>query len=277
MGIEAKPIQYSKRPATADVRPKPIREGFFMVTCAARTGSSMLVNLLQSHPDVMCHMEIYNPRKVEGFSGVYRQRLSEEPDLEVRMRAMRSAQPEAFIYKVAFDPQGKKCVGFKFKYEELLLPVFAGPRSVLVGDKEIVIIHLKRRNLLRRFLSWWVVNHVTGKTMAVKGEDVQKVPAVRLDPAACKADFDRTTRTATFIKRLFKDHEMLDIDYEDLVGPDAAGHHTRILKFLGLTQLPLNTVFKKLAEDDLSKAISNFGELEEYFRGSQYSGFFTEQ
>jgi len=38
-----------------------------MITCPARVGSSMLVNALQTHPAIVCHMEIFNPARVEGF------------------------------------------------------------------------------------------------------------------------------------------------------------------------------------------------------------------
>jgi len=51
----------------APAKPAPLRAGLFMITCPARVGSSMLVNALQTHPAIVCHMEIFNPARVEGF------------------------------------------------------------------------------------------------------------------------------------------------------------------------------------------------------------------
>jgi LPS sulfotransferase NodH len=262
--------------ATSAVQPKAMRDGLFMVTCAARTGSSMLVNLLQSHPDVMSHMEIFNPERVEGFSGTYRTRLAEEPGLEQRMRDLRKHAPAAFLYKLAFDTQGRKHAGFKFKYEELLLPVFAGARAVLMADTDIKIIHLRRRNLLRRYLSWWVVNHVTGITMTRKGEEKPVVPPVRLDPAACQADFEKTLRSDAFVQRLFRNHQVLDINYEDLTGATAEPVQAGLLDFLGLPPHALRTVIARLAEDDLSRSIANFAELKAHFRNTPFIHYFQE-
>jgi LPS sulfotransferase NodH len=261
---------------SAKTGPLPLREGLFMITCAARTGSSMLVNLLQSHPDVMCHMEIFNPKRVEGFSGTYRARLGAEPDLEPRMRTLRTQAPEVFLYKIAFDGQGRPRVGFKFKYEELLQPMFSGARAALMADCDIRIVHLRRRNLLARYLSWWVANHVTGVTMVRQGQPKPAVGPVRLDPAACIADFDRVERHAAFVARMFADHPVLDITYEALTGTDATGEHARLQAFLGVRQHPLKTVIAKLSELSPARTIENYAELENRFRGTPYAHMLME-
>ena len=114
--------------------------------------------------------------RVEGFFGSYRQRLRTDPYLEPRMRALRHEEPAAFLYKLAFDAQGRRCVGFKFKYDELLLPQFSRHQAVIAQDLDIAIIHLRRRNLLKRYLSWVVVNRVTGRTMRTVRQESIDVP-----------------------------------------------------------------------------------------------------
>lgn len=273
-------MNQNQSPGLAEVqstsRSSPMRPGIFFVTCAARTGSTLLVNLLQSHPRVMCHMEIFNPTKVEGFSGSYRSRLSCEPDLEPRLRQLRQRDPAAYIYKIAFDPQARSHVGFKFKYEELLLPEFAGARCALMQDLDIKIIHLRRRNLLRRFLSWWIATRVTGVTMVKEGEAKPSVSAVRLDPSECLANFENTLRISSFVRGLFKSHDVLEIDYEDLSADDPSDTHRKLLEFLGLEVKPLRTQLVKLAEGDLSKSIENYNELFAFFRETPYAAYFEE-
>src|SRR5207249_6431079 len=56
----------------------PIYNGF-MITCPARSGSSMLVHLLRSHPEICAHDEVFSPDKVRGLSGKYLQKSREDP------------------------------------------------------------------------------------------------------------------------------------------------------------------------------------------------------
>jgi hypothetical protein len=253
----------------------PLRSGLFMITCAARTGSSMLVNLLQSHPQITCHMEIFNPKRVEGFYGSYRKALS-DPAYEERMRALRHNDPKTFIYKIAFDPQGRRCVGFKFKYDEFILPVFSGTREILIGDRDINIVHLRRRNLLKRYLSWFVVNKVTGKTMRTVREAEIESPPVVLNPDECRKNFEETERREANAREIFRDHRVFELAYEDLTNELADATVDQLQKFVGVGVRSLRTVFAKLSKDQLSKEISNYSELRKTFAGTRYAEFFDE-
>jgi len=35
------------------------RDNIYMITCPARSGSTMLVHLLRSHPDIISHDEVF--------------------------------------------------------------------------------------------------------------------------------------------------------------------------------------------------------------------------
>jgi hypothetical protein len=259
----------------AAVSGRPIREGLFFISCAARTGSSMLVNMLQTHPAITCHMEIFNPRRVEGFWGVYRQRLSSEPDLERRLSALRTRDPVAYIYKVALDPQGRDVVGFKFKHDEFLLPTFAGARSAICADTDIKVIMLHRRNLLKRYLSHSLANR-TGVTMKQVGDKQLEHTPPTLDPRACLKDFQTIARRAQFVRQMFKNHVLLDVSYEELVGNGREDALSRILSFLGAEQRPLQTNHSKLAQGHLAKEIANYAELKLFFSDGPYAVFFED-
>lgn len=255
---------------------RPLRPGLFMISCAARTGSSMLANLLQSHPGVICHMEIFAPARAEGFFGTYRKRLLEETGYQERLSECRRDHPAAYLYKIALDPQGRRSVGFKFKHEEFLLPMFAEARQLIVADRDIRIVRLRRRNLLRRYLSWYVVNHVTGRTLAFTEQERPEYRPVRLDPAACLADIEEANRREATVRAMLRGHPGIDLDYEDLVGPDPVAAHERLLRFLGLEVRALRTVFRKLASDDLRASIANFDELARAFAGTPHAAFLEE-
>jgi len=259
--------------ATRRGRPRAIRDGLFVVMCAADTGSSMLISLLKSHPDVLCHAGVFNPERVEGLSGTYMARLTTESGLEQRVRDLRKHDPAAFLYKLVFDTQGRTHAGFRIMYEELILPMFAGARTALLADIDIKIIHLRRRNLLRRYLS-----SLPAKPALVAAELKAGAPprigGVRIDPFACQADFERTLRSDTLIQRMFQKHQILDIDYEDLTGAQEERFQAELLDFLGLAPHPLQATISKAANDDLASLISNLTEVRAHFQNTPFINFF---
>src|SRR6266487_5415466 len=171
------------------------RDNIYMITCPARAGSTMLVHLLRSHPDVCSHDEVFSaPGTIGGMTGTYLTKRRADPDFANCLSIQKDRDPIKFLYKIVLDLQGKKAVGFKLKHDELVLPEYKALRDEIAADLDFRIIHLHRENLLRRFLSHYVVNRVTHTTLAVEGQCIPEVPPVRLDPLECQRDFETTLR-----------------------------------------------------------------------------------
>ena len=113
----------------------------------------MLVHLLRSHPDICSHDEVLSPGTLGGITGNYLIKRRAEPDFAERMAAIRDRDPIKFLYKIVLDLQGKKAVCFKLKHDELVRPEYKVLRDEIVSDRDFRIIHLRRENLLRRYLS----------------------------------------------------------------------------------------------------------------------------
>lgn len=253
-----------------------MRDDLYMITCAARTGSSLLETSLMSHPDIMSHGEIYAPNRIGALRGRY-SRYSREEDICRAMTKYRDANQTAFLYKYVYDAQGRKAVGHKFKHEELMLPKFAETREAIRRDTDIKIIHLRRHNLLERFVSWWVVRHVTGVTEIHSEESRPEITAVEVPLRACQESFDETTARYDFARKLFADHPSYEVVYEDLVGPEGEKVMTEIQKFLGVTPQPLTSRLKKVVTKDMRSVIANFDELKSHFATTPYAEFFEEK
>jgi len=171
------------------------------------------------------------------------------------------------------DLQGKKAVGFKLKHDELVLPEYKALRDEIAADLDFRIIHLHRENLLRRFLSHYVVNRVTHTTLAVEGQRVPEVPPVRLDPLECERDFETTLRRDAEFRELFAGHRNFSLSYEEMIAGDPE-KMVGLQNFLGVSPRKLTTTTKKLSNDNLRGAISNFDELRSHFAGSPFAKFF---
>jgi LPS sulfotransferase NodH len=250
------------------------RDNIYMITCAARTGSTMLVYLLRSHPEICSHGEIFSPGKIRGLSGTYLSKHA-QPEFIDRLSAERDRDPIKFLYKIALDLQGKKAVCFKLKHDELILPEYKTLRDEIVNDRDFQIIHVRRENLLRRYLSHYIANYVTHLTVAIRGQVIPEVPRVELDPHECQRDFEAVRSRELEFVELFAQHPGFSISYEEMVAGDAKKIRA-LLDFMGVSPRKLTTTTRRLGCDDLRQVIANFEELCRYFAGSPYSKFFEQ-
>src|SRR5262245_66621142 len=83
----------------------------FIILCAARTGSTMLRHMLNSHPDVRCHGEVMTGRGLDSLASARDGDASATRALLNR----RASDPQGFLEEVVLDPGGAKAVGFKIK------------------------------------------------------------------------------------------------------------------------------------------------------------------
>ncbi|MGB2694181.1 MAG: hypothetical protein WBD55_03220, partial [Dehalococcoidia bacterium] len=87
----------------------------FVIRAAARTGSTMLVRALNSHPNVRCFGELFNdevdfvPFEVDGYD-----------NFSARDRQLRDGDPVSFLSERIFcaQPPEISAVGFKLLYAQ---------------------------------------------------------------------------------------------------------------------------------------------------------------
>jgi LPS sulfotransferase NodH len=250
----------SKAATSAPVRrAKATKESptYFVIVCAERTGSNLLVGLLKSHPDTTVGGELYNLTFVRSESIPWQLgEITERPEVI----ALRQSDPVRFL-DVLFDTarvQGHRAIGFKLLYRQGdRVPEI---RDHLIGEREIRVIHIKRRNLLRRLLSEQRAR-ATGVWWVPKNEAAPPQPTIHLDLLDCLRDFDYVETKQAEYDEYFKDHEVLEVFYEDLAN-DTQAVATRVAEFLGLpARGGLRIGAKKTGLDSLRDAIENYEEL----------------
>lgn len=241
----------------------------FMISCAARTGSTLLKQLLDSHPRIRCHGEVFTPDRITGFSG-----LGSGNSLTLdRLSELRRRDPVRFLHEHVLDPGACAAVGFKLKYTEFQLAQWRGVGKAVTDDRDIRIIHLTRANRLKRYVSHFVAERVTKVTQAVKPEDIPPAVRVRLSPAECRADIQATERAEQQFRKLFRDHQVFEVTYEQLL--DASGETVGSLqKFLGVEPVRLSSKTLKLNSDRLEDLLENHAELQAYFQGKPEAAYF---
>jgi LPS sulfotransferase NodH len=249
-----------------------LRDDTYMICCPARSGSSMLVHLLRSHPDVLSHGEVLG-KTVTGLSGKLAARTRKEPDLLKRANLLKDKRPLYFLYNVVLYPQGHKATGFKLKYDELDTRAYREILDFLREDEDLKIVFLDRENLLERYVSHLVAG-LTGVTLVSGKAERPDIPTVKVDARDLEQSFKRELERKARFRQVFARHRTIETTYEGLVA-DPAGGMAPIYAFLGVAPHVPRTDTKKIVDQDLSRVVSNYAELKQRFASTPYAAFFT--
>src|SRR5438105_14018860 len=84
----------------------------FVVLAAPRSGSNMLCAMLGSHPSILCHHEIFNPK------GVRLALALRDTGFTLGTVTEREQDPLEFLERIWRNPCDKHCIGFKLTHRQ---------------------------------------------------------------------------------------------------------------------------------------------------------------
>lgn len=126
------------------MQPSPLQKKFVVLT-TPRSGSNMLCTLLNSHPEILCHHEIFNE------SGIKYALHLRDTSFSIGTVDERDRDAVSFVSRVWQHSAGYQCVGFKVNnYQNE--PVLRN----LLGDRTVQKIVLQRRNQVKAYVSWLI-------------------------------------------------------------------------------------------------------------------------
>jgi LPS sulfotransferase NodH len=228
----------------------------FVIVCRHRSGSHLLRGLLNSHRRILALGELFrDPERGIGYDLPLMSASREN-------RRLFRTDPVGFLERRIFEPYPSyvSAAGFKVIYYQLERPGTQPIRDHLRDRKDLKILHLKRRDALRTYLSHlqamqhrrWV------NTTGVK----QRHRPVTIDAEAFLEDYRTAREQEGRYAELFRHHQQIDLFYEDLVA-DLAGEMRRVQAFLGVEHRRVVPLTYKQSYLPLSAAISNYTEIEE--------------
>ncbi|TKB46633.1 hypothetical protein [Thalassotalea mangrovi] len=223
----------------------------FVIFAQGRTGSTVLVDLINSHPDAFCYGEVLAPNVVRGVK-----------------KPVRYAQGLTVFAKTP-------AVGFKVKVYQLEKAQNQCPRKVLhdFSDNGWKVIYLHRDNLLEHAISD-LRSEKTG-TYHQFGKNKQQQPLVDINYEEVErvVKFRENCRMAE--KKALQGIDYFDISYEKNLCDATKQTETlnRLFDYLGLPEHQVSTRFNKVVKSDLSKVISDYATLEQRLKNSPYQHF----
>jgi LPS sulfotransferase NodH len=249
----------------------------FIILSDYRSGSNLLMNLIKSHPNAHCYSELFYGKKIFWASKVYGKSETNSKALSIRKKS-----PLIFLDKYCFRKYTKsiQAVGFKLMYFDLFKNKSIDLKNLLSHYPGLKIIHLKRRNYLERFVSDKMVK-LTGEAVAVDKSDWEKASIkankVTIEATICEDDFKWREQMENELADAFSHSTNLRITvyYEDL-NINKITESNRVIEFLNLTPIKLETKQIKQNTKKLSDRIENFEELKAHFKNTKWESFFNE-
>lgn len=225
----------------------------FVILCFGRTGSNWLCQLLNSHPSILCHGELFNPARCGWIGGQAANAALAGAWTETR----RDEDPGGFIESVFADHRGHESVGFK-------LLNWHQPRLLrdLVREPGVRKVVLRRENRVRAFVSRTRAE-LTGWYTHRPYDRLR----VALEPEELLAYADRYDRFYADVRDQTVGSPALFVSYEHLGEPAT---HSTMVEFLGVrpSGLPLSATLRRQSSGSLRAAIANFDELTEALAGT---------
>jgi hypothetical protein len=222
----------------------------FVILAVPRTGSNLLCTLLNSHPEILCHHELFNPRGI--FTALTHREGCPFGSIEERDR-----DPLRFLQRVWQAAAEYRCVGFKWtlgQNETVLRSVLHDP-----GVRKIV---LRRRNRIKTYVSELIARH-TQQWEVYSAEELHVPrPQVFVEPSELWAYINRSEQFYQQIAATLDQSRQpcLGLEYESL-GIEAEQH--RMLAFLGVRDVAQRLVAQSVKQNptDLCELIANFDDL----------------
>jgi LPS sulfotransferase NodH len=266
----------------------------FLIIGDARTGSTLLVDALQSSPAIVCFAELFNvgvdfvPFGVEGYD-----------NFDQRQRELRDRDPQSFLATRIYSRHSDdvRAVGFKLLYGQALHN--PGLMESLLADRELHVVHLNRRNVLRLLVSRKIARTTgvyvertrawndRGRLQNIARHPLQalgRLPKVA-SRIANKRKVDRIGKSvhvsAEELERFslehairfeanaqtFSNHNVLNLDYEDILS-DRDAVFARTQKFLGVEPVELEPSLRRQNPEPLRDLVANYDHLKRELRNS---------
>jgi LPS sulfotransferase NodH len=245
----------------------------FIILSAHRSGTTLLLSFLESHPKIQCYKRVFS------IDVVIRRMLMVDrpgsPFYEYRTTSFKRRMDYIFrkkqllgdfLTELYTPTNSAEVIGIRVIYQQL-----DKHRQILqwAVENNVGIIHLIRENSLKTLVSaetarLRAVAHSTSKVDIV---------TVRLSPLKLKMQLARLTGQIEKHRRQLKDILHLELTYESLVAQSET-ETNRVLNFLEIQErVPLTTNLVKLNPNSLEDIIENYAEIKQTLSGTNYEQF----
>eukprot|EP00250_Pteridium_aquilinum_P013056 c21104_g1_i1 orf=377-1477(-) len=239
---------------------------YFVVISMQRSGSGWFETLLNSHPNVSSHGEVFSVERRRSVSS-----MKKTLDTVYNLDWVSSASKN----------ECTAAVGLKWMLNQGVME-YKTEIAAYLRSKSVSVIFLFRRNILRRYISILANSFDRAEKLLngthrahVHSEEEAKVLAAYKPVVNLTSLIPYLQRVEDIINDAqisFKETRHMTMYYEDLVA-NPRKELKRAQKFLGVELIKLESKHVKIHTLPLNDQIDNWGDLYEFLRGTRYEMF----
>lgn len=235
----------------------------FFIFFPERSGSTFLVHLLNAHPDVHCEHELCYVKKAEDGSGL--------------VAGLETDSQKTKVLEKVYSRNDVKACGFKFKFGAQYNAYPDVYRFFLRNIYSVKQIFLYRKNLLKTAISRQNLDRLSqsGNKHFIRNEDHQEIGKLNLDLQQARRYIRWNQDELDFFRRASKIFKhRIEITYEELI-ENTTETVNSIFEFLGVspTKQDAAAPIRKITDDNLENAVSNYSEMIDFFRQTRFSEY----
>lgn len=243
-----------------------------IILTSQRSGSTFLASCLDAHPDIRCYGEVLNgshfkpPKPILHFK---------YPTKAYRYLAAGGWNPVAILQRY-FARTTAPVIVVQAMYNRMDKP---SVRRYLSRNTDIRIIHLRRDNLLKQYVSKALLSVKRGtKDRPWQPHVASPVPAVaiRIDPRKAMEGMRKVRSNFEEFERFLAGHRKIELVYEDMInGQELTADTWRSLSEL-LDVAPPQAApspLVKMNPSHLRPMVENYDELANALKGTEFERF----
>ena len=259
------------KPASCDKQPDHLRGPNrnyhrFIVLGHQRSGSSLVINTLRTHPAIVAFGEVLYSEgthfNVEGYD-----------NNSVNSLRFRNENPIEFLDGFVFCGYRDdiEAVGFKAFPDQMDNFRCRCVWTWLERNTDLKIIRLARQDLLATYASMLIAYR--DNRFSIKDESERSETTIYIDPHKCMTEFKQRENYNKTAKESVEHHDVMDITYEELALHPSL-YLKNIQKFIGVKIHDLEIATVRQEKRALSEVIENYEELRRYFLGTEWEYLF---
>lgn len=223
----------------------------FVIFTSGRSGSTLLVDLINSNPAIQCDGELLKRRVAFPYPLV--------------RRFEKSSKKEIYGFKLLSYQLLNVQTGIKHKQSLL---------DTLVYEQNYKLIYLDRENKAKQALSI-IYGFYRGKWHNEAGKSEGNTPPFELDPTVFLKFLTELDVLERFEKSIIATYPHLYLSYEKDLRDDISREATmrRVYEFLQVPYVATSTQLQKVTPSELSSMISNKAAVIEALKGTPYAHY----
>lgn len=219
-----------------------------------RTGGNYLCSLLNSHPEIICHYEVFHLEEIY-YADEYHH-------LNLCTLKERDRRPEEFLNRLWKASFSHNIVGFKI-FPHHNRTAF----TQVMEDGSVRKLLLSRKNRIRTYVSLLIAYKTNQWSTIVKVAEGNPIKVV-VDVNSLHKFVKENNKIYNELKKELKKskQKFIELTYEDLV---AGKENHKIFDYLGASHYELRSNLRRQNPYSLKSMIANYRDLEVKLRGTE--------